>query len=48
MTKDEVSSVLDISGSQAYFQIKKLVKDRTLSPNQRGKYANYRLEELSD
>lgn len=48
VTKDEVSSVLDISGSQAYFQIKKLVKDRTLSPNQRGKYANYRLEELSD
>lgn len=48
VTKDEVSSVLDISGSQAYFQIKKLVKDRTLTPNQRGKYANYRLEELTD
>lgn len=46
VTKEKVSSELELSASQAYFQIRKLIKDKTLSPNQKGKYANYKLETI--
>ena len=43
-TKEDVAELLKITEVQAYLQIKKLLAEGKLVPNQKGKYANYKLK----
>ncbi|MBQ5490506.1 MAG: putative DNA binding domain-containing protein [Treponema sp.] len=45
ITKEDVMNLLKITGGQAYSQIKKLLAEGKLVPNQKGKYANYKLKD---
>ena len=45
ITKEDVAELLKITEVQAYLQIKKLLAEGKLVPNQKGKYANYKLKD---
>ena len=45
ITKEDVAELLKITKVQAYLQIKKLLAEGKLVPNQKGKYANYKLKD---
>ena len=45
ITKEDVMDLLKLSSDQAYLQIKKLLAEGKLVPNQKGKYANYKLKD---
>lgn len=45
ITKEDVAELLKITDVQAYLQIKKLLTEGKLVPNQKGKYANYKLND---
>ena len=45
ITKEDVAELLKITDVQAYLQIKKLLAEGKLVPNQKGKYANYKLKD---
>ncbi|MEE0879715.1 MAG: putative DNA binding domain-containing protein [Treponemataceae bacterium] len=45
ITKEDVAELLKITDVQAYLQIKKLLTEGKLVPNQKGKYANYKLKD---
>lgn len=45
ITKEDVMDLLKMTSDQAYAQIKKLIADKKLRVNQKGKYANYKLVE---
>lgn len=45
ITKEDVMDLLKLSTDQAYSQIKKLLAEGKLVPNQKGKYANYKLKD---
>lgn len=45
ITKEDVMDLLKLTSDQAYSQIKKLLAEGKLVPNQKGKYANYKIKE---
>ena len=45
ITKEDVMDLLKLTSDQTYSQIKKLLAEGKLVPNQKGKYANYKLKE---